>query len=388
MDPLTHSLFGAALADTGAGRRTALATTTLILAANLPDVDALTYLAGGDTALYLRRGWTHGVLAMAVLPAVLAATVATLDRWWQRRSPSDSRPAASFRHLLPLAYLGVISHPILDWLNTYGVRFLMPFDDSWFYGDTLFIIDPWLWLALGGAVFLRHSSSRRGLLAWSALAAVTTAIVFAGSRDDPAARALWLIGLTTLAVARFTMRADSRTGSRLTIATLVAAGLYIGLLVVATVAARHDVESRLVAAGTAVDDVMVGPRPIRPLQRAVIVDTGEHYQVGSYDWLGDPRLTLDPRPVAKPPPTPVVEAALAAPCLRGMAAWVRYPWVEVESAAEGGHVVHLMDARYALARTSSFGGGSVRLGSDLVPECDPRSQDPSSGSGPSTDGGR
>ena len=75
----------------------------------------------------------------------------------------------------------------------------------------------------------------------------------------------------------------------------------------------------------------------------------------------------------KPPATPVVNAALAAPCLHGMVNWVRYPWVEVEPATEGGHIVHLMDARYALARTSSFGGGSVRLNSDLAPDCDERS---------------
>ena len=35
----------------------------------------------------------------------------------------------------------MLGQPLLDWLNTYGVRFLMPFDGTWFYGDALFIID-------------------------------------------------------------------------------------------------------------------------------------------------------------------------------------------------------------------------------------------------------
>jgi inner membrane protein len=42
-----------------------------------------------------------------------------------------------------------VSHPSLDWLNTYGVRFLAPFSDRWFYGDTLYIVDPVLIIVLG-----------------------------------------------------------------------------------------------------------------------------------------------------------------------------------------------------------------------------------------------
>ena len=66
------------------------------------------------------------------------------------------------RSLLLLSYVGVLSHVALDLLNTYGVRLLMPFDRRWFYGDALFIIDPWLWLALGAGVWLarRHGASR------------------------------------------------------------------------------------------------------------------------------------------------------------------------------------------------------------------------------------
>ena len=42
-----------------------------VLAANAPDGDAVTMFVSRDLSLGFRRGWTHGVLAMAVLPLVL-----------------------------------------------------------------------------------------------------------------------------------------------------------------------------------------------------------------------------------------------------------------------------------------------------------------------------
>ena len=69
MDPLTHTLLGANLAATRLGATTRLAGAALVIGANLPDVDAVTYFLGDDAALGLRRGWTHGVLALAVLPS-------------------------------------------------------------------------------------------------------------------------------------------------------------------------------------------------------------------------------------------------------------------------------------------------------------------------------
>ena len=34
----------------------------------------------------------------------------------------------------------------MDWTNNYGMRFLLPWDSRWFYGDLVFIIDPYLWI--------------------------------------------------------------------------------------------------------------------------------------------------------------------------------------------------------------------------------------------------
>ncbi len=65
------------------------------------------------------------------------------------------------RELLFLSYVAVISHPFLDTLNTYGVRWLMPFSAEWFYGDTLFIIDPWVWLALALGLYSAWGGGER-----------------------------------------------------------------------------------------------------------------------------------------------------------------------------------------------------------------------------------
>ncbi len=371
MDPLTHSLTGAVLADTGLARRTPLAATTLILAANLADIDVLSHLAGSDAALGLRRGLTHGILAMVLLPPLLAGAIASFHRRWRWRHRPHA-PTVGFARLVPLAYLGFASHPLLDWLTTYGIRWLMPFDNRWFYGDAVFIIDPWLWLGLGGAVFLRHSRSRRSLLAWAALGTVTTAVFIAGSVGYSGARVIWVCGLLILITLRWArlVPTDRRRRARLAVGALLAAGLYAMLLLAASRLARQDVETQLIAAGASVEEIMVGPLPIRPLYHAVVVDTGTQYRVGSYDWFSEPRLLLDRRPLAKPPWTAVVAAALRAPCLRGMVGWVRFPWVEIEQTELGDQIIHLMDARYSRKRTSSFGGSSVRLGPDLSDRCD------------------
>src|SRR5215216_2877037 len=146
MDNLTHTLVGAALAESGLRRRSALGAATLLVGANFPDIDVVAVPLG--RGLELRRGWTHGVLALVLLPVVLTALVLAWDRLVRRRrAPGAPRAgegdAASVRpgQLLLLAAVSIATHPLLDWMNTYGVRWLMPFDGRWFYGDALFIVD-------------------------------------------------------------------------------------------------------------------------------------------------------------------------------------------------------------------------------------------------------
>ena len=158
MDNICHTLVGAALALTGLKRRTGLGAATLMIGANFPDIDILSLPFGRATEF--RRGWTHGVLALVVLPFVLAAIMVAWDRY-ARRSRGAERPPVVPRELLLLSALAILTHPTLDWMNSYGMRWLMPFNGRWFYGDSLFIIDPWLLLVLGLGVLVSRRRERR-----------------------------------------------------------------------------------------------------------------------------------------------------------------------------------------------------------------------------------
>jgi inner membrane protein len=155
LDNLTHSLAGALLGQMGLKRLSGRAMVTLVIAANLPDVDAFASVLGTES-LAIRRGITHGPLAMLLLPPLLTALMLLWNRW--RPAAQPVRPAA----LLLLAYIGTLSHPALDWLNSYGVRLLEPFSSRWYAGDTLFIIDLWIWLALIASVWISLRRERSG----------------------------------------------------------------------------------------------------------------------------------------------------------------------------------------------------------------------------------
>jgi inner membrane protein len=59
-----------------------------------------------------------------------------------------------------------MSHPLFDWFNSYGVRLLEPFSSQWFYGDSLFIVDVWMWIALIAAVWFSLRREGRGAVNW------------------------------------------------------------------------------------------------------------------------------------------------------------------------------------------------------------------------------
>jgi inner membrane protein len=164
MDNLTHSLVGAVLGQAGLKRTTGLAMPALIIGANLPDVDAACFVwLEGTEHLAFRRGITHGPPALVLLPLVLAGILWGWDRWQAR---SGNRPEARlpvrFGWLYAMAFIGCLSHPALDWLNIYGIRLLEPFSSQWFYGDTLFIIDVWLWALLIVSVWLSRRRENAG----------------------------------------------------------------------------------------------------------------------------------------------------------------------------------------------------------------------------------
>ncbi len=162
MDNLTHSMIGAALGQAGLKKLSGLGMPTLIIAANIPDLDAACTFYGIQS-LEMRRGLTHGPIAMLVLPVLLTAIMVGFDRWQTRRGkrPEARAPVRPW-HLLLLAFIGTVSHPAFDWLNNYGVRLLEPFASTWYHGDSIFIIDAWMWAALIGGYFWSRAAERRG----------------------------------------------------------------------------------------------------------------------------------------------------------------------------------------------------------------------------------
>ncbi|HLF12426.1 MAG TPA: metal-dependent hydrolase [Gammaproteobacteria bacterium] len=347
MDPVAHTFTGAALAAAGLRRTTPLACAALLLGANAPDVDVLASFAGGYEAIAFRRGWTHGVLALAIWPFALAGVLLLWDRWFRRRRDPTAAPARA-GPLLLLAALAVVTHPTLDWLNNYGLRWLMPFDGRWFYGDALFIVDPWIWLTLGGASFLTFSRSRLALARWTVFWSSASLVVLASTAlVPPFARVLWVLALVVLVAARALGRnARPRALERAAQAALGVAAVYIVAMVALSAAARVEVRETLAARGIGdVEQVMVAPAAADPFGGAVVAVTPGDYYTGRWNWLADPRLALGTERIPRPR-GPVFDAAAQAPEARDFLSWARFPSVELEPAADGGTVVRFFDVRY------------------------------------------
>ncbi len=201
MDNLTHSLVGALIGQAGLKRRTGLAMPALVIGANVPDIDAACLLwLDGVEHLAVRRGITHGPIAWMLLPLILAGALYGFDRWQATRGRRpESRAPVHFGLLYALSFIACLTHPALDWLNTYGVRLLEPFSSRWFYGDVLFIIDVWLWAGLGLATWLSLRREKRGgawrqpariaLAAGLAYIGGNAALTWAAERAKPAGAA-------------------------------------------------------------------------------------------------------------------------------------------------------------------------------------------------------
>lgn len=315
MDPVCHSLAGACLARAGLERRTPMATATLVLAANAPDIDGIAYLVS-SMSVYWRRGWTHGPLAMLVLPLALSGLMLLWDR--HVRQPRARRRGApctpvSGRGLLVVAAVGTWSHPLLDLLNSYGVRLLMPFSGRWFYGDALYIVDPWMYLTLGGGVI-----------------------------------AAWAAHRTRRAVAQ-----PARVGLSLALA-------YIALTLGLDAWARDEVRAGLARAGYPDARFMVTPVPVTPFRREVLVDVGDRYEKGLVVFAPGPRFRPLGYAVRKLDDHPLVREAMATETAQRYLSWSRFPFWTIE---QGGAtpIVRVNDARYAFGPGGGWAAQPIAL---------------------------
>jgi inner membrane protein len=299
VDNLCHSLVGMALSRAGLNKRTALATSTLVIANNLPDIDVGVF-ATSTLAMSFRRGWTHGVLAQATLPIVLTGAMLLYDRYRQKASPDDR---VNGGQILLLSYIGVLLHVFMDFTNSYGVRLLMPFSDRWFYGDALYIVDPWLYLVLGVGWLL-------------------------AKRNPRAAR----IGVALAAI-------------------------YVVAMLASNLIARREVANGIVRAGRPAETrFMVTPVVVNPFRREVVIDFGDRYEKGN--------LWFDPMPHFRPAgfgidkgfELPEVQQALQSPLARSYLRWSRFPFIQVNP-ADGSVLIN--DYRYA--NVGPYGWSSVKL---------------------------
>lgn len=321
MDNICHTLVGAALAQTGLKRRTRFGTATLLIGANLPDVDILSYAFGGGLrALSFRRGWTHGVLAMVVLPLALTGLVLLWHRAFGARDGGGGTPPLRADQVALLAALATLTHPLLDFMNTYGMRWFMPFVNRWYYADGLFIVDPWVWAVLATGVFLASTGKRAGQ----------------GSDALPDAR-----------------------GKPAMVALAVVAA-YAMVMVGGSAMARRLVERELRAQGSPVERVMASPAPLNPFRRLIVIQDGEVYRFGVVNWLLRPVFSLDPFVAAVDVAPAAARLAAQTPEGRAFLGWARFPFFVVEP-ARSPSVVHIVDARYTVDPKADFGAVTIRL---------------------------
>lgn len=163
MDNITHSLIGISLADlllkTSKKEKSAEDFTRFFysvwivafLANNFPDLDYIVSLVLSHRRmnwLLHHRGFTH-TLVFAPLQACVVVglfwSVCRLLKWkWEKKD---------WILFFLTALSGFILHIFLDTLNSYGTHPFWPLDSTWYYGDTLFIVEPFLWVVFSTFLF-------------------------------------------------------------------------------------------------------------------------------------------------------------------------------------------------------------------------------------------
>jgi inner membrane protein len=329
LEPVTHFLTGACLGRAGFNRKTGLATLTLALATEAPDIDFLSILGGSVANLQHHRGITHTLLGAPFVGALTLGAVygiyrMMLSRQWEIKQPPK------WRLLYLYAVLGCLMHILMDFMNNYGVRPFAPFYPRWFSWDVVFIVDPVI-LAL---LFF-------GLITPSLFSLVTEEI---GGRK-PAFR--------------------GRGGA---ITALV--------LVVALVGLRDFEHRKAVNALNALtyhDEEPVRasafPSPMNPFSWSGVVETQDFFESTPVDtWAAevDPQGTASVR--YKPEETPVTLAAKKSRLGRVYLDWSQYPLVEADRMPDGkDYKVRFLDLRFmnlGLRRTPVL-AGYVILDSNL-----------------------
>lgn len=328
MEPITHFLTGACLGRTGLNRKTGLATATLTLAAEAPDIDVVGRFKNPIFGFAHHRGFTHSFLGLIL---VSGAVVGIMYLFWRLRGRKSNNPdlPPKWGLLFLFAYLAGLTHILLDFTNNYGVRPFWPFSEKWYAWDIVFIVEPVILIALTLGLVLpllfslvnQEIGSRRkgpqGRLA--ATLALVSVVMLWGFRDYEHRRAV------------------------------------------------NALEARLYQGS---DPIRASAYPYwwNPFRWHGVVETQNFYATSPVDSSVpevDPQGTMNIR--YKPEETPASLAAKKSYLGRVYLDWAKYPLTEVEPMGFSGYVVRFEDLRYAYPEMTGRGAlsASVDLDRDL-----------------------
>jgi inner membrane protein len=198
------------------------------------------------------RGHTHTLVGV-VVQALLIGVICLMPALRRRVDPLRSR-------LLALVAVALLSHLVLDSRNSYGVHPFWPVDVHWYYGDAIYIAEPWLWVLLGVSATMNTRDVRGRTMLGVALGALTAALAWYGMIPSVAFGALAVTAALLVGITRG-WNERRRAGLALALSALFVAAMFgvreqIRAVVLATVAP---------AARPNVADVILSPEPANPL---------------------------------------------------------------------------------------------------------------------------
>lgn len=309
MENLTHTLVGLMMARCGLEKTGVRGAGMMMLAANIPDIDGVSWLGGNTTYLTYHRGPTHTLIlapVMALLPILLVRAKITWRAWIASTS-------------------GVLSHLVVDWLTSFGIPLLWPFSPRRWRLDLFNLIDVWVWVILLGAL-----------------------------------AATYLAGLVNREI-------GDRKGSGGKHAWAAASLLFFfgyGMLRMVSHQRAIAMLSEHLYDGAPPKRVTALPGAVNPFQWRTVVEAGESppfVEIGLIRVVGDTNGLPPPRRYPVTAHTPEMDAALTTRPFRIFSEFSQLPYWQV-SPAEGGAEVALTDLRFADPGRPGFGTVRVFVG--------------------------
>lgn len=326
MEPVTHILFGATLGRVGLNRKTGLATLTLALAAEAPDIDMLLWPIGPVTNFAHHRGATHTFLGAPFVAAGTLALVYGIYQLWFVRRGRITRVPVDWKLLYGYALFGCLTHILLDFTNNYGVHPFAPFNPKWYSWDIVYIVEPVILLTL---IFGLSISFFLNLI----------------GGEIGAKKNKW----------------PGTGGAIFALVLLSLTWWYRDLQ------HRHAMQMLTSQSYEGQDVIRASANPymLTPYHWHGVVETNGFFRTVSVNtWTGEVDAQQDGITRYKPEETPITLAAKKSRFGQVYLDWARHPYVETEllPTPPGGATVHFFDLRYAYpGRPLNILGGSVEL---------------------------